>query len=220
MVDIVPVKNLTAKTICDALLQIFARWQIPSVFISDNATCFTSHLSDEFRKIFGVSPRFSSPLRPLGNGLAERMVQNVKNCLHHVLIKFGHEWHLQLPFIVWALREMPNATTGISPNMLVFGKHLRGPLALLKDIWSQDFEISKSMPKSISGYLFELQQKLKLAAEIAEANTENKQQAYTSHYNKHAKMKKFEIGDKVLVFEKDSSTKILSRWIGPCTILK
>jgi len=31
------------------------------------------------------------------------------------------------PLAVWALREVPNATTGVSPNMLVYGRLPRGP---------------------------------------------------------------------------------------------
>jgi len=42
------------------------------------------------------------------------------------------QWNNYVPLLVLALREVPNATTGVSPYMLVYGRTPRGPLAVLK----------------------------------------------------------------------------------------
>lgn len=57
--------------------------------------------------------------------------------LHHIMTDDDEKnWDKKLPFLLWSYRELPNATTGISSHMMVFGQTPRGPLAVLKDRWS------------------------------------------------------------------------------------
>jgi len=56
--------------------------------------------------------------------------------LFHVIQQHGRQWHRVIPMAVWALREVPNATAGVSPYMLVYGRLPRGPLAVLKESWT------------------------------------------------------------------------------------
>ncbi|GFT36313.1 protein NYNRIN [Trichonephila clavipes] len=66
--EAIPLKSLTAKSTCEALLEIFSRTGIPEVIVMDNATNFTASLTQEFSKILGACPRFSTPYHPEGNG--------------------------------------------------------------------------------------------------------------------------------------------------------
>ena len=59
-------RSVTAKAVCDCLLQIFALVGVRKVITSDKGTCFTSQLTQEFIKLFGCSPRFSTALHPEG----------------------------------------------------------------------------------------------------------------------------------------------------------
>ncbi|GFV82265.1 pro-Pol polyprotein [Trichonephila clavipes] len=67
--EAIPLKSLTAKSTCEALLEIFSRTGIPEVIVMDNAINFTASLTQEFLKILGACPRFSTPYHPEGNGL-------------------------------------------------------------------------------------------------------------------------------------------------------
>ncbi|GFU18444.1 retrovirus-related Pol polyprotein from transposon opus [Trichonephila clavipes] len=66
--EAITLKSLTAKSTCEALLEIFSRTGIPEVIVMDNATNFTASLTQEFLKILGACPRFSTPYHPEGNG--------------------------------------------------------------------------------------------------------------------------------------------------------
>ena len=44
------------------------------------------------------------------------------------------------PLMTWALREVPNATTGVSPYM--YGRVPRGPLVVLKTSWTGERDVS------------------------------------------------------------------------------
>ena len=59
----------------------FARFESPEMTITDIATCFTSAEFKEFLERNGVKHVTSAPYHPSSNGLAERAIQNLKNCL-------------------------------------------------------------------------------------------------------------------------------------------
>lgn len=40
-----------------------------------------------------------------------------------------------MSFLLFAVREVPSESLGFSPNELIFGHNVRGPLQLLKEAW-------------------------------------------------------------------------------------
>ena len=75
-----PLRAVTARAVCECLIQVFSLVGVSSVITSDQGTCFTARLTQEFLKLFGCSPRWSTPLHPEGNSLVERLNQTVKKC--------------------------------------------------------------------------------------------------------------------------------------------
>ena len=55
-------RNLTAKAICDSLMELFMTVGLLEVIISHRGSNFCSQLTKEFLSRLGVSPRFNSPL--------------------------------------------------------------------------------------------------------------------------------------------------------------
>jgi len=71
----IPMRSLTAKNVCDALLSILAITGLSSnvtLLSSDNGSDFSAALTRECMSRIGVSPRYITPLHPNANGLAER----------------------------------------------------------------------------------------------------------------------------------------------------
>lgn len=54
-------------------------------------------------------------------------------------------WDKFIPYILFAYREVPNETTGFSPFELLYGRHVRGPLAILKEEWEEPSESDNSV---------------------------------------------------------------------------
>ena len=108
-------KSLTAKAVCDALIDLFTHVGVPKVMVSDCGTNFTSQMTQEMFRRLGCSPRFNTPGHPEASGMVERFNQTCKNMLSHVVQEHQRQWHKYVPLMVWALREVPNATTGVSP---------------------------------------------------------------------------------------------------------
>jgi len=215
----VPLRSLTAKSVCNALLQVFQLVGIPSTIRSDCGSNFTSSLTTTFLKILGCSPNFNVPGRPQQTGLCEQLIGTLKNLINKVASDNPKSWHKHLGFVLWAIRETPNATTGVTPALLAWGRVPRGPLAILKDTMTGKVELPLNLGKTASEYLEELRRNFEKAQDYATAHTEKAQQRYISRYNLRAREKSFEIGQKVLVLIPDStSSKTFSRWVGPAVI--
>ena len=145
----------------------------------------------------GCSPRFNTPGHPEASGMVERFNQTCKNMLSHVVQEHQRQWHQYVPFIVWALREVPNATTGVSPYMLVYGRVPRGPLAVLKETWTGERELPPNLGKPVEEYLQDLRDKLDVATQFATEHAGKQQTGYVSRYNLRARHKTFREGDQV-----------------------
>ena len=46
------------------------------------------------------------------------------------------DWDRYLPAILFAYREVPQASTGFSPFELLYGRTVRGPMQILKELWT------------------------------------------------------------------------------------
>jgi len=180
-------KTLTAKAVCDALLDLFVNVGVPQVIISDRGTNFTSQLTTELLTRLGCSPTFNTPGQPEASGMVERFNQTCKNMLSHVVREHKRQWHKMVPLMVWALREVPNATTGVSPYVLVYGRVPRGPLAVLKESWIGERDVAFHLGKPVDHYLSDLKAKLESAVNFAEKHSQQAQNSYSTHYNWRAK---------------------------------
>ena len=122
--------------------------------------------------------------------------------------------------MVWALREVPNATTGVSPYMLVYGRVPSGPLAVLKETWAGEWELPPGLSKPVEEYLQDLRDKLGTAAKYATDHSGKQQAGYVGRYNLRARHKKFHEGDQVIVLAPEIGGKLLNKWQGPGTVAK
>ena len=111
------VSSSTSEVTIEYLSQIFASHGLPKSIISDNGSCFTS---DEFSK---------SPYHPASNGLAERAVQIIKNCVKQMV---GANMQNKITRFLSRYRITPQSTTGEAPSVLLMNKVLRSRLDLLK----------------------------------------------------------------------------------------
>jgi len=116
-----PLRSLSAKNVCNDLIQVFQMMGIPSTIRSDCGSNFTSQLTTTFLKYLGCSLNFNVPGRPQQPGLCKRLIGTLKHMISKVAA-----YHKHLGFILWALRECPNSTVGVPPWLLVYGRLPRG----------------------------------------------------------------------------------------------
>lgn len=74
-------QDLTSKNLINKFKSVFARFGIPKVLMTDNASNFCSLEFKQFSRDWEFQHTTSSPLYPQSNGQVERSVQSVKNLL-------------------------------------------------------------------------------------------------------------------------------------------
>ena len=71
--------SMTGQHVATHCKQIFSKYGWPETLIYDNGPCYTAETFTSITKEYGVNPITSSPHYPQSNGLAEKLVQIVKN---------------------------------------------------------------------------------------------------------------------------------------------
>jgi hypothetical protein len=141
--------------------------------------------------------------------------------LHHVLRSDKpRSWNKRLDYFLFAMRSVPNATTGVSPYQMLYGNEVRGPLDALKSSWAGKHASEQVLPKPAREYLDLLQKDLALVHLIADDHAKDAQDRYVEQHNVATKEKSFQVGQDVLLLQPTSSNKNLATWTGPATISK
>ena len=122
-----PMRKFTAPAVASRLVELFSRHSVPMDILTDQGTNFTSALLGELYKMSGVKPIKTTPYHPQTDGLVERFNQTLKQMLRNVINQNGSDWDELLPYVLYAYREVPQASTGFSPFELIYGRDLRGP---------------------------------------------------------------------------------------------
>jgi len=104
--------------------------------------------------------------------------------------------------------------------MLVYGRLPRGPLAVLKESWTDQRDVSADLGKPVGSYITELRARLKKAADWAELHARHGQEVFTHNHNLRSRDKRFDEGDKVIVLDDDAAGKLCKRWQGPATVVR
>ncbi len=132
--DVVPLKSITAKSVADALITVFGRTGLPLQLLSDNGSQFSGKLMKELTSLLGVDLKHTTPYHPECNGAIERMHSTLEGMLRKAH-SCGKDWVEQLPFALFALRQMPCRSTGFSSYELVWGRAMRTPLDVIYNGW-------------------------------------------------------------------------------------
>jgi len=97
---------------------------------------------------------------------------------------------------------------------------LRGPLAVLKETWTNQRDVGVDLGKPVEDYMTDLRARLKESADWAELHARHGQEVYTHQYNLRSRDKRFDEGDKVIVLDDEATGKLCIRWQGPATVVR
>jgi len=163
--EAIPLPDHTAQRVATALAGVFSRFGFPNECLSDQGTDFMSQLMQIFMQDFKITQIRCSAWHPQSNGSCERFHGTLKSMIRSLTAAFKDAWDECLPWILFAYREIPMETLGFSPFEMLFGRSVRGPLALLKSAWKPTV-IQNAKPNVIQ-YMLDLREKLKNSQEIA-----------------------------------------------------
>lgn len=125
--EAVALRNIDANTVAEELLSFFARVGVPEEILTDQGTNFTSQLLKEVYRLLQIKPIRTTPYHPQTDGLVERFNGTLKAMLRKTTAEEGKDWDKLLPYLLFAYREVPQASTGFSPFELLYGRNVGDP---------------------------------------------------------------------------------------------
>ena len=211
--EAVPLKNIDTETVAEALVDIFSRLGIPEEILSDLGTQFVSDCMKEVARLLSIKQLTTTPYHPMCNGMTEKFNGTLKTTLKRLCSEQPRQWHRYINPLLFAYREVAQESTGFSPFELLYGRAVRGPMYILKELWTK--EVKAPEVKNSYQYVFELREKLEDTLKIAHEELQKAQQKGKHYYDRKTKVRKFQPGDKVLVLLPTDHNKLLMQWKGP-----
>ncbi len=109
--EALPLKSVKARQVANCLLQLFSRVGIPKEILTNCGTNFLSKLLRQVYQLLGVKGIKTTPYHPQTGGLVERFNQTLKNMLQKFVSNTGSDCDQWLPYLLFAYREVPQAST-------------------------------------------------------------------------------------------------------------
>ena len=82
--------------------------------------------------------------------------------------------------------EVPQESTGFSPFELLYGRAVRGPMTILKELWTK--EVEEPEVKNSYQYVFELREKLKETLKLAHSQLQKAQDKGKHYYDRKTRV--------------------------------
>ena len=76
------------------------------------------------------------------------------------------DWDRYIAPLLFAIRDAPQASTGFSPFELLYGRTVRGPMSILKELWTEDIE--EPEVKTTYQYVIDLRDKIEATCQLAQ----------------------------------------------------
>ena len=118
-----PATTTTTKATINILKQIFCEYDIPRILMSDNGPQFSSQEFKTFASEYKFKHITSSPRYPQSNGMIERMIQTIKQCMTRCHAA-GEDPHIAM--LVYRATPLTNSIP--SPAELLNGRPYRALL--------------------------------------------------------------------------------------------
>ena len=88
--------------------------------------------------------------------------------LRKAVTKEGKDWDKLIPYLLFAYREVPQASTEFSPFELLYGRAVKGPLDIIRDTWSAMGTTSKD--ESVITHVLTIRERLEKMSNIVKEN--------------------------------------------------
>ncbi len=212
--EAIPLRKATSKAIAQELFLLSSRVGIPKEILTDQGTPFMSRTMADLCRLLKVKQLRTTVYHPQTDGLVERFNQTLKQMLRRVAEDDRRDWDQMLPYILFGIREVPQASTGFTPFELLFGRQPRGLLDVAKEAWEQQLAGHWSTIEHVR----EMREKIDRVMPLIREHLVKAQQAQQRHYNRAAQPRAFQPGDHVLVLVPTAACKFLAKWQGPYTV--
>ena len=215
----IPLKEVHAQTVAMALFDyIFCKFGSIKSLQSDQGSQFVAMVTQALCKMLGVDWLFSSAFHPQSQGQVERDHGTISDHLSKYvnLEGAGEDWDTYLASSAFCHNNSVHATTGVEPNLLVFGRVMNMPM---------DLQIDKpsNLPSKIAAQIDFLINEIDRAQQKADANITAAAEKMKARYDRGTVKHEYTVGSCVWLYvpymPMEMGRKLKSPWCGPFRIL-
>ena len=204
----VPIENLKAETIADALARnLIAIYGAPRIILSDRAPELIGKVMQQLAEIFRIKQVSTSGYHPQSNGSLERSHLILTEFIRQYIEKY-EDWDKIVPFAVFSYNTSNHESTNFTPYELVFGKLARTPSSF-----------PSNRTETYTSYMSELVTRLNdLRAFATESLIKSKHRSKRL-YDRKTRYHDYSCGDWVYVQKEARENKLDKTYVGPYKIV-
>ena len=216
--EAIPMKRIETTDVAEELVSIFSRVGVPEEMLSDRGAQFTAELMQEISRLLSLKQLFTTPYHAMCNGQVEWFNGTLKSIVKKMTIEKPRDGDRYIPAVLFAYREVSQESLGFSPFELLYGRTLRGPMSILREIWTSEGTTSRG-PDNLPvchGVAGETRGDL-WASTSGAAQSKRKTEKW---YDKGARKRRLQVGDKVLLLLPTETSKLTMQWKGPLKVIR
>ncbi|CAC5379350.1 unnamed protein product [Mytilus coruscus] len=141
--------------------------------------------------------------RQQSNGRCESINGTLKSMLEKLCTESAEEWNEFVPYAFFAYREVPHEETVFSLFELLYGWPVRGPIAILRGLFTGEDEIHCSVIE----HVITIRDRLADVSEIVKVNLSHRKGKIKTWYYKRTRFRAFEPKDELLLFLPAAASK-------------
>jgi len=106
---------------------------------------------------------------------------------------------------------------GFSPFELLYGRTVKGPMAILRELWTH--EEPDNEVRTTYEYVLDLRKRLEETCQLVKDSLGKASSKAKKHFDKKARIREMQAGDKTLVLLPTAESKLLMQWKGPYQVV-
>ena len=120
-----PVPNEQATTVAEKIVSEWVcRYRAPQYLHSDQGTNFKSAVFQRTCELLGIEKTQTTPFQPQSGGQVERFNATLQKIIATTAEQCHWDWDIMTPYAVMAYRASKHSSTGLTPNMMLFGREI------------------------------------------------------------------------------------------------
>ena len=147
-------------------MDIYSHRAILEEVLSDQGAQFISDCMKEVCKLLGVLQSTTTPYHPMCTGVVEKFNGTLKKMVRRLCRQQPKQWHRYINALLFAYREGPQDSTQFAPFELMYGRTVREPMHILRDLWTKD--IDEHEVKSTYQFVMDLRERLEDTLKLAQ----------------------------------------------------
>ena len=186
----------------------------PFVIHSDQGRNFESDLWKEMCSLLEIHKTRTNPYRPESDGAVERFNRTLIASLTTLVNRDQANWDVVCNYVAHAYNCTVHASTGLTPNMLIFGEEIVVPADL-----QLGAPLVGSDPVCYQSFAQSIRENMHVGYSIASRCLESTAEVQKVAFDRGSKMRRFKVGDKVLRYHSPIARfKLGTNWDGPYVI--